>query len=481
MEDTLKAFIRENRNQMDIHEPADLWSAISLQLAVPQTSIPNPKKISWLKKGFFGAGATIAVIASAYLLNNKTEKPAMIAATTEQHDTTGIPAKEAIEATSPILPVAAEATIGTIKEIKVESTIGPVLPFQEAPPVPPIPAVEATPAPEVPQPVAAVPATAVNYESSDSSSTKKDTIFNGINKIEIEGGFFDVSVKAHNQSSVLFYEEHMICAKGLHSKITKYKVITEKKDSTLKIYIESENNKGIMIVGSLTVSGMMALTVPEGTEVIVHNVSGNVKLNGLKGKQVEVHTSSGDINTDDTFCPLNLSSVSGDIKSKNSNGNVIMSSSSGDQFVEGITGTYTTQSVSGNIHLANVKGDANLSSSSGDQVLSGIEGNIRASAVSGNITVSDCKGDLTLNTSSGDLTGKNNRLTAESKLQTVSGDIKMNFSNDKKDMSYDLNSVSGSLCVENGTETIKEEKRLLLKQGAIMIKGTTSSGDQRFK
>jgi|GEM_PF-5974586 len=476
MEDTLKAFIRKNRDKMDIHEPADLWSAISLQLAAPQPVLP--KKLTWLKKGLFGLSATTAVVTSAYLLT-KNETPAVVAAKTETHSY--IPAEPPVEAavvTLAVLPA------DTVKKDKPKEPLVNILPFPEAPavpPVPPVPVTEAVPAPEAPAPVEAIPASAVNYETTDSSSSKRDTIFKGITKIEISGEFFDVDVKVHSQPDVLFYEEHSVSVKGAHSKISKYNVVTEKKDSTLKIYIDAEDHRGIMIVGSISISGMMALTVPEGTEVIVHNVSGNVKLNGLKGKKAEVHTSSGDIGIDNISGPLNMQSVSGDIRIKSCKGNVVMTSSSGDQYVENLEGNFTTQSVSGNLHFTNVKGNANLASSSGDQVLSGIEGNIHASAVSGNITVNDCKGDLTLNTSSGNLTGKNNRLSTGSKLQSVSGDIKMSFANDKKELSYDLNSVSGGLSVENGSETVKEEKRLMLRQGAIMVQATTSSGDQRFK
>jgi DUF4097 and DUF4098 domain-containing protein YvlB len=477
MEDTLKAFIRENRNQMDIHEPSDLWSAISLQLATPATI--SPKKLSWLKKGFFGAGASVVVLASAYLLTHKDETPAMISSKTEVQ-AVEIPVKQAGETALPVSP-AAETVNQQANELKSENAFVPVTPFPEESAALPLPVVEATPAPEVPQPVEAALPAAAGYFSKDSLSSKKDTVFNGINKIEVEGGFFDVFVKAHAEPTVLFYEEHTVSAKGLHSKISKYRVVTEKKDSTLKVYIDCGSDKGIIIVGSLSVSGMIALTVPEGIEVSVHNVSGNVKLGGLKGKKVGISTSSGDINTQDLNSTISLESVSGDIKNSNSNGTLSMSSSSGNQYVENVNGNFKTQSVSGDLHVSNVKGDATISSSSGNQVLIGISGTIHASAVSGDIIVTDCNGDLFLNTSSGDLVGKNNRLNGASTLQSVSGDIKMNFSNDAKDISYDLQSVSGGLYVQNGNEALKNEKRLLLKQGPVMIKATTSSGDQRFK
>jgi DUF4097 and DUF4098 domain-containing protein YvlB len=234
------------------------------------------------------------------------------------------------------------------------------------------------------------------------------------------------------------------------------------------------------MMGSLVIAATMDLTVPEGTALRITNVSGNVRLNGLKGPEQNIITSSGDISIQNIRSNINLKSVSGDIKSVNCTGNLKAVTSSGNQFIEKAKGNIVTQSVAGDLKISEIKGNISATSSSGNQVVRAVIGNIECNAVSGDLKLNDCKGELFAKTSSGDIIGKNIDLLKKAILECVSGDIRIDFSNDNN-LSYDLSTISGDLSVDNGKVVIREEKRLLYNQGSIQVSGRTSSGNQIFK
>lgn len=479
MDTSLKTFIRDNREQFDIHEPSDLWIKISSQLAAPPAV--TAKKISGnlLKKGFFITAAAAAIL-SSYLYFSRQEKSLATGPQAEMN-TVGEEQKIIPETDTTVKQTTPISSI-PVQNVKTQP---PAIASKETKSVFLLPENEANTTPETPEsvPVAenAAAVLPVSIKTADTLSDKGDSLFNGIKRIEIDGDFFNIRVKTHAQNSVLFHKESHITARGLHSKISEYKVITEKKDSTLKIFIDCDGKKGVFIVGTLIITAKMDLVVPEGTEVLIRNVSGDVQLDGLKGKKTDITTSSGSIKTENMVSTMNLSSVSGDISSRNCTGAIKTVSSSGSQWIEGINGNVSATSVSGDLKLTTVKGELHAASSSGNHTLTAITGTIHSAVVSGDVKVTGCKGDLFIKTSSGDIIGKDNQLNSASQLESVSGDISMSFLNDIKDLSFDLQSISGNLSVNNGKEVLRDEKRLLLSQGTIRIKGVTSSGNQNFK
>lgn len=472
MDTTLKTFIRENREQFDIYEPSDLWANISTQLAI-KPAVAAKVSAGILKKGLLLSAAVITAL-SSYLYFNRQEKPVAASLQTELNT-------ENEEQVIPVTDTVTEEK--TDKKASVAADESKIIPVTPAVPAtektaPSLPENEIQATPESPEIAESMPVQPV--KTVDTVSDIKDSLFNGIKRIEIEGDLFNVYVKSHPGNSVLFHKESHISAHGLHSKINQYKIITEKKDSVLKISIDCDGKKGILIVGSIVVTASMDLTVPEGTDLFIHNMSGDIRLTGLKGK-VDASSSSGNIRVEDINTDMKLHSSSGDISAKKCKGDHQIETSSGNQLIDDINGNLKIRSISGDCRLTTINGDLDMASSSGNQVLSGVTGTIHSASASGDIKASDCKGDLFMKTSSGNIFGKNNQLKSNAELESVSGDIIMDFTNDMKDLSFDLKTVVGDLSVYNGTETVRDEKRLSLNQGTIQVKGTTTSGNQVFK
>jgi hypothetical protein len=470
MEDTLKQFINDQREALDAAEPSDLWPKISMQL-FPASAIQAGKASPKWLKGIFLSSVTAFIIVSAWIINDKDPAPSTPQSVETKTENTDPHVKEA-------LIVKEELTTSAQKNFKPETSSEKEMLSENTRPALVLPETENA-LPEISS--AFVPNTVLSPTIvTDTISDKGDSLFTGIKRIEIDGDFFDVNVKTHNQNSVLFHKESTISAKGLHSKIHQYKVIAVKKDSVLRIFIECDGNQNIFIVGNLIISGQMDLTVPEGVEMQIRNSSGNSKVEGLKG-QLDIKTSSGDILADNIISNIKFKSVSGDIKSKNCTGNIQIKSSSGNQLVENVTGNIETESVSGDLTYTKINGNIKITSSSGNQTLNGVTGAIHSVSISGDIKVNDCNGELSLKTSSGDVRGNNIFLQKTANIESISGDIFMDLKNDVKELSFDLKTISGDLFVQNGTETLINEKRLLLNQGPIKISVSTSSGNQTFK
>lgn len=193
---------------------------------------------------------------------------------------------------------------------------------------------------------------------------------------------------------------------------------------------------------------------------------------------------------------LSIRNSSGEVKAKNleSNGTITLKSSSGDITAEDITGNVEIGASSGDIELQEVKGDINIRTSSGNQKLSDVTGNINSVASSGDTHFAKIQGDIDvvtssgeinlmstvgsckLRASSGDIEGDDVKLTEEADFKTTSGSIEIDFANQLEELSFELTTSSGSLRVGRD----KSEKRLLLKQGNIQVKGISSSGDQKY-
>jgi hypothetical protein len=470
MEDKLKTFIKDHNKEFDVYEPSDLWEPISNRIT-GESSQPFKSTANGIIKGlFWGVTASSIIAASCYYFITTSTSASSSSLHEERNESPTVPQ---IEEGSPLpLNVNApgkrkeeEKPFEDVKELSVSDAEVIVIPDHEN-----ITVIENIP-----------PSPFVSVAFKDTLSDTGDSLFNGIKIVEIEGEFFDIYVKTHSSNTVLFHKESHITAKGLHSKVPQYKVIADKKDSVLKIAIDCNGKRGIVMIGSLVIEASMDLTVPEGTMVRINNTSGNVRINGLKSPEQSVVTGSGDISVKNISSRINLQSVSGDIKSENCSGDQKLGTSSGNQSIEKTEGNIVTQSVSGDLKINGINGNISVTSSSGNQIISAVRGNIESKAVSGDIKLNDCKGQLSVKTSSGDIIGKNIDLTGNSTLECVSGDIRIDFANDNKQLSYELSTISGDLSIDNGTIVIRDEKRLLHNEGSIKVSGKTSSGNQIFK
>ena len=158
---------------------------------------------------------------------------------------------------------------------------------------------------------------------------------------------------------------------------------------------------------------------------------------------------------------------------------VLMRSTSGDLHSEGVKGPIEVRTVSGEVRVGDVVGDAIVEGVSGDIEARNIDGNLRVNCVSGAIQLSSIHGEVEASTVSGDITLPNGKSRIV-RMESVSGDLEYGGSV-AADGRYDFHSHSGgitlripadvgaALSMETFSGSIESEFR-------IMIAGTDSGG-----
>jgi hypothetical protein len=155
------------------------------------------------------------------------------------------------------------------------------------------------------------------------------------------------------------------------------------------------------------------LSIPTGTRVIMHSMSGDIQSRGTKG-EIEARSISGDLEIEDAVRSATLESVSGNVRSR------------------GIDGDARLRSVSGDVDLQDVHGDVTLSSVSGRvQVSDARSRMVRMETVSGDLDYAgtfDATGTYDFHAHSGDVRLElPSDIGATLSIETFSGDIRTDF------------------------------------------------------
>jgi DUF4097 and DUF4098 domain-containing protein YvlB len=168
----------------------------------------------------------------------------------------------------------------------------------------------------------------------------------------------------------------------------------------------------------------LTLDVPGTLPVQVSTASGDVESRDVGGPQ-QISTSSGDIQVSGARGPVDTKSSSGDVRAErlgaailhttsgdlvitDPHGPLVARSSSGDISVEGASDTVAVVSVSGDIRVSQAPRGLSLSTSSGEVVVAGAAGRVNVESTSGDVRVG-LRAPLTLGriaSSSGDLAVK---------------------------------------------------------------------------
>lgn len=273
----------------------------------------------------------------------------------------------------------------------------------------------------------------------------------GINTLEVKGSFCRVEISGSSNTNTVDFRGEISGTQRMGSIEIKY----QKNGSTMQVWVERDNklNWG-------NIRGELIFKVPAQIHLVVDNSSGSVEVSGIRSEQMHLEASSGSINAQDIEANSDIRTSSGSIKVSNLKGTITGKSSSGSQKWEQIQGNIQTLASSGSIRITQA------------------EGNIDAETSSGGVKLENVKGMLNLRASSGSLHGTGVNLSANSSFHTSSGSISMLLVNDVNALSFDLTASSGSLSAGNN----QGGKRLYIeKQGALMIKGTTSSGSQHYQ
>lgn len=208
------------------------------------------------------------------------------------------------------------------------------------------------------------------------------------------------------------------------------------------------------------------LTVPAGTRVDAHAVSGDVSVRGTKS-DVSAESVSGDVEVDDADGRVEVSSVSGDVKAKRLNGTVSVTSVSGDVRIREMSGSLTAESVSGSVDIADTKATSvKAETVSGDVAYRGTldpRGRYAMQSHSGDVTMmipENSKADISTKTFSGSI---------ESEFPLVTGGVGEDTPRKRRDRmrftlgggggaTVDLETFSGSLILRRpGAKTSRED------------------------
>lgn len=154
------------------------------------------------------------------------------------------------------------------------------------------------------------------------------------------------------------------------------------------------------------------------------SVSGDIHFPGISSSTAEGSTVSGCILIDSAAAKrINFSVISGDVTLEQSEGDLSISSTSGNIRLNQQQGSLDVSTVSGDITLNQVAGDMNLSTASGNIRLQEGIGFLETDSISGDARIDSLDGDFSMSTTSGELVI--NKGKGCGNAETVSGDVRL--------------------------------------------------------
>ncbi|RHA43082.1 DUF4097 family beta strand repeat-containing protein [Cellulomonas rhizosphaerae] len=114
----------------------------------------------------------------------------------------------------------------------------------------------------------------------------------------------------------------------------------------------------------------LAVSVPAGTEVVVHASDGDVTAQGLSGS-LDIRTGDGRTEVTDLVGDLTLASSDGAVDVRSVQGDVAVRSNDGSTSVDDVSGSLTATSGDGRVTVSGVVGDVDVSSNDGDVTVYG--------------------------------------------------------------------------------------------------------------
>lgn len=186
-------------------------------------------------------------------------------------------------------------------------------------------------------------------------------------------------------------------------------LVTELSGSRIRLEARADRERGRRTMGEQE----FTLTVPVGTRVEAHAVSGDIRVRGTKA-ELTAESVSGDVDAEDAEGQVELSTVSGDVRGLRLTGTVSAQSVSGDVRLREVGGALSVESVSGSVELT----DAKVTS-------------LRGESVSGDLVYRgalDARGRYTMQSHSGDvLLVLPDGAKADISAKTFSGSIESDF------------------------------------------------------
>jgi len=256
--------------------------------------------------------------------------------------------------------------------------------------------------------------------------------YDGITHLEVEGSFAKVEIRGVSGNK-LDFDGKITGNSGKGDIEIKY----EKAGSRLHVWVDRSSRFSNW---NSNLRGELIFSVPKNIVLDIDNSSGEVYAEYINASTCRLEASSGKV------------------------------------IAKHITATTNLETSSGRIVAEHIIGDLKVKSSSGGQSLRSVDGDITSVASSGRISLVDVEGRLNLRNSSGGISGEDVNITADSKLRSTSGSIKIELSKDIEHYTYDCSASSGSIYIGDK----KVGKNAYYKYGNILIEGVTSSGGQKY-
>lgn len=268
----------------------------------------------------------------------------------------------------------------------------------------------------------------------------------GINRLEVEGGWLDVSYEGGSGSDVQV-EAY------LASNDDDQDIVFVTVGNVLKIKYERSSRN--MTWSNSQNKGYIKIKGPESIEINFRNSSGNTSVKNISSEETNMKVSSGKISAE---------GIDGDLK---------IGATSGRLIVNDVSGNVTASLTSGNAEINQVSGDVDYKSTSGSLNASQIDGELNVEFTSGRAVLENIALLGTLKFTSGSIRAEEAGLGPNTSFSGSSGNFKIQTYSSLQDFNYDLSSSSGSLKVGDR----KTSKKLEIDNGSdSWIKGRITSG-----
>ncbi len=256
----------------------------------------------------------------------------------------------------------------------------------------------------------------------DKNSIDIDTLFKGIQQLEVTGMVFNVNIKTIKTDQVHLAGAMKCETKGLYVQKAEYKMHYERNGASLRVWMENHGKANTLIFGSMLFEGFLNIEVPENIDIVIKSASGDITANGLSGKVCQLESNYGNILAEQIKTDVKASSTSGSIQMKNINGNINAKASYGNLNLEKVTGSVNANCISGNIAAAFIESDIILDTKYGNIQAQDINGDAKISNTSGTISLNRITAEIiTLNASYGQIRASN--LNGKTTINSLSGDV----------------------------------------------------------
>ncbi|WP_296701019.1 DUF4097 family beta strand repeat-containing protein [Algoriphagus sp.] len=271
--------------------------------------------------------------------------------------------------------------------------------------------------------------------------------YSNINKIEVSGGWLDVTYDGSSSSEVKVDAY-------LESNDEDQDIIFVTVGDVLKISYERSSRNSSW--GNNRNKGFIKINGPISIALDIKNSSGTISVDGVSNDETILRVSSGKVSA---------SNIKGDLNVK---------ASSGSLYLDEIDGNIVAGVTSGNADITNVSGNVDYESTSGSLDADSIDGELSASLTSGNAKLSNIGSLGELKFTSGNIRASNAGLSGNTRLNGTSGSFRIQTPSDLKSYNFSLRASSGNLKVGG----INTGKNLEIDNDASdWVKGSISSGN----